>query len=136
MQTQDAFKTSRQMQQVLVRIQHSLRRMPGVSSTESSDMVQQLQEVGQTISQETSALVDAVMNLTLDQEDTDKAVARMSIEANITKARIEEQNNLIRKLQDKSSSGSDGSPTVSDMSSQTKEDKDEIIRVRLRIRLC
>lgn len=72
--------------------------MPGVSAAESSEIVQQLQEVGQVISQETSALVDALMNLTLDQEDTDKAVARMSIEANIAKAKIDDQSNTIQKL--------------------------------------
>ncbi|KAK3186941.1 hypothetical protein K4F52_004385 [Lecanicillium sp. MT-2017a] len=95
---QPAFEKSRLMQQILVKVQHSLRRMPGVSAAESSEIVQQLQEVGQVISQETSALVDALMNLTLDQEDTDKAVARMSIEANISKAKIDDQSNTIQKL--------------------------------------
>lgn len=87
------------MQQILVKIQHSLRRMPGVSSSESSEIALQLQEVGQIISRETSDLVNAVMNLTLDQEDTDKAVARMSIEANIAKARSDDQCDTIQKLQ-------------------------------------
>ncbi|KAJ4144545.1 hypothetical protein LMH87_003426 [Akanthomyces muscarius] len=94
-----AFEKSRAMQQILVKIQQSLRRMPGVASAESSEIVLQLQEVGQIISRETSDLVNAVMNLTLDQEDTDKAVARMSIEANIAKARIDDQCNTIQTLQ-------------------------------------
>ncbi|OAQ98556.1 hypothetical protein LLEC1_05127, partial [Akanthomyces lecanii] len=94
-----AFEKSRVMQQILVKIQQSLRRMPGVSSAESSEIVLQLQEVGQIISRETSDLVNAVMNLTLDQEDTDKAVARMSIEANIAKARIDDQCSTIQTLQ-------------------------------------
>lgn len=97
---QPAFEKSRSVQQILVKVQHSLRRMPGVSSAESGEINSQLQEVGQIISQETSALVDALMNLTLDQEDTDKAVARMSIEANIAKAKIDDQDNKIQNLND------------------------------------
>lgn len=74
--------------------------MPGVSSNESGEINAQLQEAGQIISQETSALVDALMNLTLDQQDTDKAVARMSIETNLAKAKIDEQGNKIQNLND------------------------------------
>lgn len=98
---QPAIINSRSVQQVLVKIQQSLRRMPGVAGAQSTDIVNQLQEVGQIISQETTALVDALMNLTLDQEDTDKAVARMSIEANIAKAQIDEQNDTIQKLEER-----------------------------------
>ncbi|GKT99963.1 chromosome segregation protein smc [Fusarium langsethiae] len=86
-----AFEKSRQSQEILVKIQTSLRRMPGVSSKESSEIIAQLQEVGQIVSTETSQLVDALMNLTLDQEDTDKAIARMSIEANLSKAEADDQ---------------------------------------------
>ncbi|KAM0358280.1 hypothetical protein HYE67_003378 [Fusarium culmorum] len=86
-----AFEKSRQSQEILVKIQTSLRRMPGVSSKESNEIITQLQEVGQIVSTETSQLVDALMNLTLDQEDTDKAIARMSIEANLSKAEADDQ---------------------------------------------
>ena len=72
--------------------------MPGVSSTESNEIITQLQEVGQIISQETSQLVDALMNLTLDQEDTDKATARMGLEASLSKAEIEDQTQVICDL--------------------------------------
>lgn len=95
---QPAFAKARVYQEILVKIQTSLRRMPGVSSKESNEIISQLQEVGQIISQETSQLVDALMNLTLDQEDTDKAIARMSIEANLTKAESDDQAQTISNL--------------------------------------
>lgn len=82
----------------MVKIQHSLRRMPGVSAKESEEIIKSLIEVGQVISQETSALVEAVMNLHLDQEDTDKAIARMSIEANLAKANTDDQAQKINSL--------------------------------------
>ncbi|KAJ3526486.1 hypothetical protein NM208_g11168 [Fusarium decemcellulare] len=93
-----AFVKARTSQEILVKIQTSLRRMPGISSKESSELAEQLQEVGQIISTETSQLVDALMNLTLDQEDTDKAIARMSIEANLAKAEADDQTNTISNL--------------------------------------
>ncbi|KAH6983015.1 hypothetical protein BKA56DRAFT_483691 [Ilyonectria sp. MPI-CAGE-AT-0026] len=93
-----AFAKARVSQEILVKLQTSLRRMPGVSSKESNEIISQLQEVGQIISQETSQLVDALMNLTLDQEDTDKAIARMSIEANLTKAEADDQAQTISNL--------------------------------------
>lgn len=72
--------------------------MPGVSSNESNEIIAQLQEVGQIISQESSQLVDALMNLTLDQEDTDKAIARMGLEASLMKAETEDKAQTIRDL--------------------------------------
>ncbi|KND94428.1 hypothetical protein TOPH_01146 [Tolypocladium ophioglossoides CBS 100239] len=78
--------------------QHALRRMPGVSSHEANELVARLQEVGQIVNQETTQLVDALMNLTLDQEDTDKAIARMSIEANLTGAKTDDQAQTITGL--------------------------------------
>lgn len=84
----------------MVKIQHSLRRMPGVAANESNEIIQRLIEVGQVISQETSALVEAVMNLHLDQEDTDKAIARMSIEANLAKAHADDQAQRINSLEE------------------------------------
>lgn len=136
---QPAFDKSRSMQQTLVKIQQSLRRMPGISSAESSEIVLQLQEIGQIISRETSALVDAVMNLTLDQEDTDKAVARMSIEANIAKARIDDQCNTIQTLQTQKQRKEEGGNTFQNgeqnahgsQSAQNGEEKDDIIKVCL-----
>ncbi|KAG6009248.1 hypothetical protein E4U21_002852 [Claviceps maximensis] len=93
-----AFEKSRLIQEILVKIQQSLRRMPGVSANESNEIVSQLQEVGQVVSQETSQLVDALINLTLDQEDTDKAIARMGLEASLTKAEMEDQAQTVRDL--------------------------------------
>ncbi|KAK7413143.1 hypothetical protein QQX98_007969 [Neonectria punicea] len=93
-----AFDKARISQEILVKIQTSLRRMPGVSSKESNEIITQLQEVGQIISQETSQLVDALMNLTLDQEETDKAIARMSIEGNLSKAEADDQAQTISNL--------------------------------------
>lgn len=72
-------------------MQHTLRRMPGVPGKEAGELVAQLQEVGQVVSQETGQLVDAMMKLTLDQQDSDRAVARLSIEANLAKARHDDQ---------------------------------------------
>lgn len=72
--------------------------MPGVSAKESNEIVSQLQEVGQIVSQEVSQLVDALMNLQLDQEDTDKAIARMSIEANLAKAEVEDRTQCLSVL--------------------------------------
>lgn len=72
--------------------------MPGVSANESGEIVAQLQEVGQIISQETSQLVDALMNLTLDQEETDKALSRMSLEATLIKAETDDKAQAIRDL--------------------------------------
>ncbi|KAM0465198.1 hypothetical protein ACHAPV_002194 [Trichoderma viride] len=95
-----AFEKSRITQEILVKIQHSLRRMPGVAANESNEIIQRLIEVGQVISQETSALVEAVMNLHLDQEDTDKAIARMSIEANLAKAHADDQAQRISSLEE------------------------------------
>ncbi|PNP47727.1 hypothetical protein TGAMA5MH_01551 [Trichoderma gamsii] len=95
-----AFEKSRITQEILVKIQHSLRRMPGVAANESNEIIQRLIEVGQVISQETSALVEAVMNLHLDQEDTDKAIARMSIEANLAKAHADDQAQRINSLEE------------------------------------
>ncbi|KAM0744417.1 hypothetical protein ACQRIT_001731 [Beauveria bassiana] len=132
-----AFEKSRSMQQVLVKIQQSLRRMPGVSSAESSEIVLQLQEIGQIVSRETSDLVNAVMNLTLDQEDTDKAVARMGIEANIAKAKIDDQNNTIQQLEaqlredmGRKTSAGQGDEQISDSSRnrQGNGDVDELIK--------
>ncbi|KAF5024240.1 hypothetical protein F66182_3697 [Fusarium sp. NRRL 66182] len=93
-----AFEKARASQEILVKIQTSLRRMPGVSSKESNEIVAQLQEVGQIVSTETSQLVDALMNVTLDQEDTDKAIARMSIEANLAKAEADDQAHTLSNL--------------------------------------
>ena len=70
--------------------------MPGVSANESNEIIKRLQEVAQLISQETSQLVDAIMNLTLDSVETDKAVARMGLEASLSKAALEDKAQTIR----------------------------------------
>lgn len=73
--------------------------MPGVSASESHEIIHELKEVGQMISQETSALVDALMNVSLDQEDTERAVARLSIEGNIAKAETDKKMQRIDDLE-------------------------------------
>lgn len=73
--------------------------MPGVSANESNEIIVQLQEIGQIISQETSQLVDALMNLTLDQEDTDRSITRMSLDASLAQGEIEKQAQSSRDLQ-------------------------------------
>ncbi|EQL01648.1 hypothetical protein OCS_02635 [Ophiocordyceps sinensis CO18] len=93
-----AFENSRHTQAILVKAQHALRRMPGVSSPEANELVSQLKAVGQMINQETSQLVDALMNVTLDQEETDKAIARMSIDANLAQAMTDDQAQTISDL--------------------------------------
>ncbi|KAG5940053.1 hypothetical protein E4U59_002709 [Claviceps monticola] len=94
-----ALEKTRAIQEVLVKIQHFLRRMPGVTANESGDIASQLQEVGQVISTETSQLVDALIHLTLDHEDTDRAIARMGLEASLTKATIEDQAQRVRDVE-------------------------------------
>ncbi|KAG5949382.1 hypothetical protein E4U60_005573 [Claviceps pazoutovae] len=94
-----ALEKTRAIQEVLVKIQHFLRRMPGVTANESGDIAGQLQEVGQVISTETSQLVDALIHLTLDHEDTDRAIARMGLEASLTKATIEDQAQRVRDVE-------------------------------------
>ncbi|PFH54916.1 hypothetical protein XA68_11884 [Ophiocordyceps unilateralis] len=93
-----AFDRSRLTQEILVRVQHALRRMPGVSGQDANELVTSLQEVGQIVNQETTQLVDALMNLSLDQEDSEQAMARMSLEANLAQAQNKDQAQLIHKL--------------------------------------
>ncbi|PHH75779.1 hypothetical protein CDD80_2062 [Ophiocordyceps camponoti-rufipedis] len=93
-----AFDKSRHTQEILVRAQHALRRMPGVSGQDANELVSSLQEVGQMINQETTQLVDALMNLTLDQEESEQAMARMSIDANLAQAKNQDQAQTIIKL--------------------------------------
>ncbi|KAG6079540.1 hypothetical protein E4U16_007548 [Claviceps sp. LM84 group G4] len=94
-----ALEKIRAIQEVLVKIQQFLRRIPGVTANESGDIATQLQEVGQVISTETSQLVDALIHLTLDHEDTDRAIARMGLEASLTKATLEDQSQRVRDLE-------------------------------------
>lgn len=95
---QPAFEKSRFVQEIIYKIQTSLRRMPGISANESEEIIGQLNDIGRVVNQETSQLVDALMNLTLDGEDTDKAIARMSLDANIAKATMENHAQTIRDL--------------------------------------
>ncbi|ODA82166.1 hypothetical protein RJ55_00672 [Drechmeria coniospora] len=93
-----AFDKARHAQEMLVNVQHAIRSVAGLSATETNALVLQLQEVGQTISQETAQLVQALMNVGLDQEDTDRALARMSIQANFVSAKVDEQAQTIKSL--------------------------------------
>lgn len=74
--------------------------MPGIAANESSEIVSQLQEVGQVISQETSQLVDALANLNIDQQENEKRVTHMSLDANLAKAQASDQAHLISNLKD------------------------------------
>ena len=96
--TQPAYTKMRNVQEVLCKIQTSLRRMPGVSAAESEEIIGQLQSIGQVVSQETSQLIDAIANLTLDNEQTGKHYARMTIEQNLIKADAEDKADSIRGL--------------------------------------
>ncbi|PHH91927.1 hypothetical protein CDD83_9712 [Cordyceps sp. RAO-2017] len=93
-----AFAKSRYAQELLVKVQHALRRMPGVCGNEANELVSHLQEVGQIINQETTQLVDALMNITLDQEETEQAIARMSLDANLAQAKTDDQAQTINDL--------------------------------------
>jgi predicted nucleic acid-binding Zn-ribbon protein len=69
--------------------------MPGVSAVEGKQIIDNLREVSQITSQETSKLVDAIAHLTIDSDDTDRSIARMSLDHNLVKATSED---TIQKL--------------------------------------
>jgi len=73
-----------------------LRTAP--AGVESASLANQLHDVGTLVNQETAQLVEAVVTLSLDQEDTDKAIARISIEANLASARTDDQAQTISLL--------------------------------------
>lgn len=75
--------------------------MQGVPGSEANKLASQLREVGHLVTQETAQLVDAVVNLSLDQEDTDKAIARISIAANLAGAKTDDQAQTISQLRGK-----------------------------------
>ncbi|KAF5598849.1 chromosome segregation smc [Fusarium pseudocircinatum] len=133
-----AFEKARMSQEILVKIQTSLRRMPGVSSKESNEIITKLQEVGQIISSETSQLVDALMNLTLDQEDTDKAIARMSIEANLAKAEADDQShnlgNLRTELADEKGKRQEAEAEAAKLKSHLEKHMDELKSLKAKVR--
>ncbi|KAF5248908.1 hypothetical protein FANTH_5711 [Fusarium anthophilum] len=133
-----AFEKARMSQEILVKIQTSLRRMPGVSSKESNEIITKLQEVGQIISSETSQLVDALMNLTLDQEDTDKAIARMSIEANLAKAEADDQShnlgNLRTELADEKSKRQEAEAEATKLKGHLEKHMDELKSLKAKVR--
>jgi chromosome segregation ATPase len=124
-------------QEILVKIQTSLRRMPGVSSKESNEIIAKLQEVGQIISSETSQLVDALMNLTLDQEDTDKAIARMSIEANLAKAEADDQShnlgNLRTELADEKCKRQEAEAEAAKLKGHLEKHRDELKSLKAKV---
>lgn len=59
--------------------------MPGVAASASNQIVDRLKRIGQTINQESSQLVDAVSHMRLDQEENEKALARLSLSESLTK---------------------------------------------------
>lgn len=100
--------------------------MPGVSAAEANEIIGQLQEVGQTISTETSQLVDALMNVILDQEDTDKAVAKMSIGANLAKAEKEDQQKTMAKLREELQDEKEKREVAQDQVSKVRQELKEL----------
>lgn len=65
--------------------------MPGVSSNESKEIGDQLQQIGQIVSRDTVRLVEEHAKTTLDYQDTEKAIARLSLQSNLAKADAEKR---------------------------------------------
>ncbi|CAI6096921.1 unnamed protein product [Clonostachys chloroleuca] len=93
-----SIERSRGIQEVLVNVQTSLRRMPGVSTGESKEINDQLKEAGQIISQDTNQLVRDLMSSSLELQENNQAVIRMSIESNLLKATVDQKDQEINHL--------------------------------------
>ena len=135
-QNHPAFEKTRAVQEMLVKIQHSLRRMPGVSAGESSQIFAQLQEIGQIVSHETGKLVEALANLLLDQQDTSRAIARMGIETGLVKAQNDDQSQMIRDLRaEVASAKREGEAAISELETlkgqadKTMQGRDGLMKV-------
>jgi chromosome segregation ATPase len=93
-------KSSSRIQEILCKVQKALRRMPGVSSAEAEEVNAQLQEAGQATSQEISQLVDALMNVTLDGQDVEGEIARLTLRYTLAKADAEDKARRMADLTD------------------------------------
>lgn len=72
--------------------------MPGVSAQESAQVISELQQVGQVISQETSSLVLAIANLELDLEDSKRVNVRLSIAEKLAGANGDDKDKQLKDL--------------------------------------
>ncbi|KAF4125838.1 hypothetical protein GMORB2_1084 [Geosmithia morbida] len=97
--TQPAFEQLHTVQDILYNVQMSLRRMPGVSSSEADKIINKLKDVGCMVNKEIVQLVDALTNLAVDGEETANSLARFSIDASVAKATLEERRQTIRHLE-------------------------------------
>ncbi|KAH7321215.1 hypothetical protein B0I35DRAFT_459848 [Stachybotrys elegans] len=88
-----AFEKSRLVQEILVKVQTTLRRMPGVSAAESNEIIHQLQEAGQIVNQETSQLVDALNKMQYDQDQVNRRIATSILERQMAESRIKDMTN-------------------------------------------
>lgn len=89
----------RHIQEVLHKVQTSLRRIPGVCSNEAQQMVSDLQEVGQLVSTESGQMIDCIVNMQLDSEFNQSDFARMSVSATLEKAQLDRANERIKELE-------------------------------------
>ncbi|PHH60958.1 hypothetical protein CDD81_1015 [Ophiocordyceps australis] len=96
-QNHPATEKSRHTLSMLYRAQQALQQLP--PGQHAQQVALTIQEVGRVVQRETAHLVEALTNVTLDQQDTDKAIARMSLEANLIKARTDDQAQKISDLE-------------------------------------
>jgi polyhydroxyalkanoate synthesis regulator phasin len=64
--------------------------MPGVSSAQANEIIDQLQEVGRITTTETSNLVNAIACMMVDHQDSNEAAARLCMEITLARARIDD----------------------------------------------
>lgn len=88
----------RHVQEILHRVQTSLRRIPGICANEAQQMVSDLQEVGQLVSTETGCMLDCIVNLQLDAEFSSHDFARMSVDSTLQKAALDNANERVKEL--------------------------------------
>ncbi|KAL2213854.1 hypothetical protein CC79DRAFT_83427 [Sarocladium strictum] len=93
-----AFEKCREAQQILHNLHTSLRRMPGVGSNEAEEVGSALQKVSQTMSTETSQLVNAIANLELDLEDAKRTNVRLTIQEKLLSAEVDDKTGKISDL--------------------------------------
>ncbi|UNI19993.1 hypothetical protein JDV02_006132 [Purpureocillium takamizusanense] len=92
-----AFENCQRIQQILAAVQKAIVSS-APAGVEPAALAAQIGEVGTLVNQETAQLVEAVVTLSLDQEDTDKAIARISIAANLAGAKTDDQAQTISQL--------------------------------------
>jgi predicted nucleic acid-binding Zn-ribbon protein len=72
--------------------------MPGVGSNEAEEVGSALQKVSQTMSTETSQLVNAIANLELDLEDAKRTNVRLTIQEKLLSAEVDDKAGKISDL--------------------------------------